>query len=259
MYKGFNINIQFNNTELNNFYNIGNQQFVKNQNIANSTLKDLLLTTGKINGTKMQNDWFPQVDADIFISHSGNDQQSAIILAGFLKSVFGLNSFIDSCIWEHSNNLLKLIDNKFCLQPTGYYDYNKRNQSTSHVHMMLSTALNMMIDKTECLFFLNTPNSVSTSGVIGSTESPWIYSEITMSKLIRKKKLRDFRKEGTRMLSKGGLAGPVMESIEYELDLNHLTDIDKNDLIKWNNEYNRNKVAYPLDILYRLNHSKNFI
>lgn len=258
MYKGFNLDINFDNNELNKFYDLGSQQFLENQNIANSTLKELIFTTSKINGSRMQDDWFPQVDTDIFISHSGNDQQTAIILAGFLKSAFGLKTFIDSCIWGYSNDLLRLIDNRFCRQTNGNYDYNKRNQSTSHVHMMLSTALNMMIDKTECLFFLNTPNSVTTSGVISSTESPWIYSEITMSKLIRKKKLQQYRREGTRMFSKGGLAGPVMESIEYELDLNHLTEIDRNDLINWNNEYQKNKLKYPLDILYRLNRPKDF-
>lgn len=259
MYKGFNLDIQFDKDELSRFYSLGNEQFEKNKDIVNSTLKDLLLTKGNINGTKMQDDWFPQVDANIFISHSRNDQPSAIILAGFLKSAFGLKVFIDSCIWGYSNNLLKLIDNKFCLQPSGYYDYNKRNQSTTHVHIMLSTALNMMIDKTECIFFLNTPNSIKTSGVISSTESPWIYSEITMSNLIRKKKLTTYRKEGTRVFSKGGLAGPVMESIEYKLDLNHLTEIDKNDLRKWHKEYQKNQVTYPLDILYRLCYSRNLI
>ena len=248
MYKGFNLSVNFNQEELNRFYTIGIEQFNKNKNIANATLKDLLLTTGKIDGSKMQADWFPQVDADIFLSHSHNDQQTAIILAGFLKNVFGLKTFIDSCIWGYSNDLLKLIDNKYCMQPSGYYDYNKRNFSTSHVHMMLSTALNMMIDKTECLFYINTPHSVSTSGIINSTESPWIYSEITMSELIRKKKLREYRKEGTRTFSKGGMAGPIMESIEYELDLNHLTDINKQDLINWHNDYNNNRVSYPLDI-----------
>lgn len=40
------------------------------------------------------------------------------------------------------------------------YDYNLRNYTTSHVHMMLATALTEMIDNTECIMFYNTPNSV---------------------------------------------------------------------------------------------------
>lgn len=260
MYKGFNLNIQFDENELKQFYEIGSELYAKNYKIANSSLKKILFTNGKIDGSKMQSDWFPQVEADIFISHSHSDQQIAIVLAGFLQSVFGLKPFIDSCIWGYSHDLLKLIDNKFCIHSNGYnYDYDKRNFSTSHVHMMLSTALNMMIDKTECLFFLNTPNSLSTSGVINSTESPWIYSEITMSKLIRKKKLSNYRKEGTRMFYKGGLAGPVMESIEYKLDLEHLSEINREDLYLWQQEYLNNRERYPLDILYKLNYSKNFI
>ena len=259
MYKGFNLNIQFDKTELNNFYKIGKEQFVKNQNIANTTLQNLLFTTGRVNGSKMQNDWFPQVETDVFISHSHYDLDTAIKLAGYLKSIFGLKVFVDSCIWGNSKDLLKIIDDKFCLQPEGnYYDYNKRNLSTSHVHMMLSTALNMMIDKTECLFFINTPKSISTSGIINSTESPWIYAEITMSKLIRKKKLNEYRREGTKMFSKGGMAGPLLESFEYELDLNHLTEIDRNSLINWEKEYSESKIKYPLDILYKHNHSPKY-
>ena len=55
------------------------------------------------------------------------------------------------------------------------YDYNKRNYSTSHVHMMLSTALTMMMDEAECVIFLNTPNALSTKDIVHKTESPWIF------------------------------------------------------------------------------------
>jgi len=41
------------------------------------------------------------------------------------------------------------------------YDYELRNYTTSHVHMMLSTALTEMIDNTECIMFYNTSLSVS--------------------------------------------------------------------------------------------------
>ena len=51
--------------------------------------------------------------------------------------------------------------------------------------MMLSTALTQMIDKTECLLFLNTPFSISTSEVVNETESPCIYSELAVTKMLR--------------------------------------------------------------------------
>jgi hypothetical protein len=250
MYKGFNLDLIFNKKEKDDFYKIGLLTFKANKNNVSETLKDLILTNGNFDGSTMQENWFPQIQADIFISHSHNDEKTAITLAGWLDFSFGIKAFIDSCIWGYSNDLLKLIDNQFCLQKDGYYSYKKRNFSTSHVHMMLSTALNMMIDNTECLFFLNTPNSVTTSDVINSTLSPWIYSEITMSKLIRKKELSNYRTESLRMFSEGGKI-QLNESIEYRLDINHLTDINRSDLINWFNAYNHNNTEYPLDTLYR--------
>lgn len=248
MYKGFNLELEFTQDEINNFHEIGKSLFDKKQLSVRSTLKDLLLTNGNIDGSKMQEDWFPLIKSDVFISHSHKDESNAIALAGWLNAAFNIDSFIDSSIWGYSNDLLKLIDNQFCLQSSGYYDYDKRNFSTSHVHMMLATALSMMIDKTECLFFLNTPNSISTANSINKTESPWIYSEITMSKLIRRKGLEKYRSGGTRMFSKGGILA-MNESFEYKIDLTHLTDIKRKDLKEWQEKYNNEK--YALDILYK--------
>ena len=250
MYKGFNLDLTFNENEINKFYEIGLATFKLNKNKVSKTLKDLILTNGNFDGAKMQKNWFPQIQADIFISHSHKDEKTAITLAGFLDLSFGIKTFIDSCIWGYSNDLLKLIDDQFCLQDDGYYNYQKRNFSTSHVHMMLSTALSMMIDNTECLFFLNTPNSVTTSDAINSTLSPWIYSEITMSKLIRKKKLTNYRTENLRMFSEGAKI-QLNESIEYKLDIYHLTNIKKMDLTNWLSAYNQQKTKYPIDTLYR--------
>ena len=69
----------------------------------------------KIDGTKMQENWFPKVDADIFISHSHKDENLAKGLAGWLYKEFGLEAFIDSCVWGYANDLLLEIDKKYCL------------------------------------------------------------------------------------------------------------------------------------------------
>ena len=57
--------------------------------------------------------------------------------------------------------------------------------------MMLSTALTMMIDKVECVLFLNTPKSIDTTEVIDKTKSPWIYLEMAMMKLVRKRNRKE--------------------------------------------------------------------
>ena len=174
--------------ELKGYADYGEEMLKADRTTVQNKLKKFLLSDGSLDGSKMQENWFPQIEADVFISHSHRDEELALGLAGWLKEHFGLKAFIDSAVWGYANDLLKDIDNKYCLQ-TGrqVYNYQKRNQSTSHVHMMLSVALNQMIDNTECLFFLNTPNSVSIGASIGgTTPSPWIYSEIAMSRLKEK-------------------------------------------------------------------------
>ncbi len=179
--------------------------------------------SGIIDGTKLQNDWFPQINCDIFISHSHKDEDLAIALAGWLYDRFQLKSFIDSCIWHYADDLLEIIDNKYCLSSDHSYNYRSRNYSTSHVHMMLNMALMQMIDKTECLFFLNTPNSIDLSDIKTRTLSPWIYSEIGISKMINKHIKR------TSIFSK------LDESlgISYNLDLSHLANISQQNLKSW--------------------------
>ena len=139
------------------------------------------------------------------------------------------------------------------------YNYSKRNYSTSHVHMMLSTALTMMIDNTECVMFLNTPNSVTPNDVINKTESPWIYSEIAMTRLIRQRPVNDYRLQRiTESFSEGGKLEKSLK-VEYNIQTDHLKRIDANTLNKWLNQweykgekYSSDYSVHPLDILYKL-------
>ena len=258
MYRGFDLTLTF---EDDSFYQKGRTLNAHNKLQVKRTLDSFVSPDGSLNGSKMQSDWFPQVDADIFISHSHKDEKLAITLAGWLSENFGLTSFIDSCIWGYSNDLLKMIDNRHCMNPGGEtYSYHKRNNSTSHVHMMLSTALNMMIDKTECVFFLNTPSSITTSEVIAQTESPWIYSEIAMTQLVRKKPLREYRPEIIKSFSEGGRIDESLR-IKYDLYLGHLTKINSSTLSQWLRDWDEVSLheKYPLDKLYSLTPTKRFV
>ena len=123
--------------------------------------RDLLIKTSTkhaLDGTAIQNDWFGQVKADIFLSHAHRDEKLVVSLAGWYKEECNVQAFVDSHIWGYANDLLKKIDNKYSRlqyndEDTAAYSYKKRNESTSHVHIMLNTALEQMIDKCECLFF----------------------------------------------------------------------------------------------------------
>ena len=252
MYRGFNLNLNWQSSNDDQFYVAGNKLFEANRIAVNETLKNFALNDGTLNGTKMQSNWFPNVQTDIFISHSHKDQRRAIALAGWLNVNFGINSFIDSCIWGYSDDLLRLIDDKHCYNSKSKtYDYKLRNNSTSHVHMMLTTALTMMIDNSECLFFLNTPNSISTSDIVSKTESPWIYAEIAMTKIIRRNiPRRKFLLE-TKRFSKGGVIDEKLK-IEYDIDLVHLTNIDINTLGEWQNSKPNRNANDSLDKLYEI-------
>lgn len=175
----------------------------------------------------LQRDWFPQICADIFISHHHPDTDKAIALAGWLNKKFGLTAFVDSCVWKHSRELLRAIDNTYC-KKTGdeNYDYDKRNISTSQVHMIVCSALMSMINKCECMFFLNTPNAIKMSSIetaTSKTESPWIFFEILVSKFIQQKEPSRLK---TKFMNES-------EKMQFTLDFAHLPKLSGNDLLRW--------------------------
>lgn len=219
-----------------------------------SDLDSYILNDCYLEAAQIEENWFPSIDADVFISHSHRDQKLAIGLAGWFHEIFGITSFIDSCVWGYVDDLLKKIDERYCVskrKPNGTvetYDYSRRNQSTAHVHMILNTALQKMIDKTECLMFLNTPNSLLIGDVIdgSATASPWIYSELTFSRLCQKKKLSEYRQE----LMHGAIHEFAELRVKYDVCLTHLEDLKYNDLYQlWVNSKQK-RPHDALDDLY---------
>ena len=269
MYRGFKLLLEdnyFDRWDFETLKEIGSKSLSSQQTSIEETINSFVRNDGSLDGSMMQANWFPQIEADIFISHSHKDEDLALTLAGWLKVSFGLTAFIDSCVWGYANRLLKMIDNEYCYQKeTNTYNYQKRNYSTSHVHMMLSVALTQMIDNTECLFFLNTPNSITPDDtIIEQTESPWIYSEIAMSRLIRKKELKEYRDvallESQRAFAEGGAL-----NVRYDLPTEHLTEINEEILKIWKDsgcslsspnheylQYPKKLRVHPLDKLYEL-------
>lgn len=245
MFAGFNLHMDEVNSR---FEKIGKEIYQNNKRIVEKELDEFIESDGSIDGTELQNHWFPQINADVFISHSHKDLEKAITLAGWLKGVFDLEVFIDSSVWGYADDLLRKIDNRYCvINDGGSYSYEKRNFSTSHIHMMLSTALTSMIDKTECVFFINTQNSlINTKDVIlQQTKSPWIYMEIGMTHLIRKQPPN--RKV---LLEKAHYANKEL-TIKYRVDTSHLQTIYLEDLTKWEHMYNKSpKVLHALDVFY---------
>lgn len=213
------------------------------------------LKNGILDAKSIESDWFGTVEADVFISHSHRDLDLAIKLAGILKNELGLSAFVDSNVWGYSDELIKIIDNEFCLKSsTGNYDYNQRNKSTSHVHLMLSAALIKMIDKCEMVLFLNTSNSISTQNYVRSgaetTASPWIYSELTATKFLRKKKRpRPSNESHQNPDAMDSIPAKSFPEVSYEAYLSHLTPMCANDLHFWCKQKKTETKA--LDFIYQ--------
>ena len=260
MYRGFQLNLKGKSLK----ESLSIREFIKrlkeyeyedmneeNESIVQDTLDDFFLPDSSIDSSKMQENWFPQIKADVFISHSHQDKELALGLVGWLHEEFGLKGFIDSAVWGYSQYLEnRLLDT--CRKYSSLHKDELKNFASAHVHMMLSVALNQMIDNTECLVFINTPNSISLNTPIDeTTPSPCIYSEIAMSRLIGKRALSEHRKH------KGG---PLFESysaelpIRYTLPMDHLEKLTLKDLQEWERDCQKNSShsIKALDSLYKL-------
>lgn len=259
MFKGYKLEeIDF-GISLNHFLEVGNKLYDNYKQQIRESLDSFFLEDKSLDGSEIIKSWFPEVKAHVFISHSHKDESFAIAFAGWLYEKFGIISFIDSCIWGYANDLILTLDNEYSWldKINRIYSYEKVLQSTSHVHMMLSTALSTMIDKTECLFFLDTPNSVVPYKTIDKTESPWIYSEIAFSQIVRitiperLKTQTPLVETRTYAMENGGRIEKTM-AIKYNLDSNHLIQINQSTLYSWRNALNLTNAQNSLDELYHI-------
>lgn len=272
MFKGYNLELLKNESQ--RFLNVNDEQIAmldeENEMLKDSIQRNLtgrvMLQKNKdnhIDGSKLINDWFPNYKADVFISHSHNDTRTAKRLAIWLSENFGLTSFIDSIIWGSANDLLKKIDEQYSVlhktEDNTTYNYNIRNYTTSHVHMMLSTAISDIIYSTECVIFLNTPESLSVNEAKEKkTNSPWIYSELKIASIIEKIYPRKQLVEEKRSLA-------IYNEIQKDLDINYsvnnqlakFENLNADMLEDWSARYSNNpNMLHPLDLLY-FNTAKN--
>lgn len=216
-----------------------------------------------IDAQRLADSLFPQESVDVFISHSFKDIDKAYVLAAALRSI-GLKTFIDSYVWGSAYDLLKSIDNKYCYQPgVGTYDYDKRNQSTAHVYMILNTALHKMIDRSEAFFFLETGNSIADLEeqkpvTIDSdkTYSAWIHSELMFSSMVEKREHRKIRPifEDSAAINKS-MEGRRDLQVAHPAERKHLFSLSQGKLENWLQRCHRSnsglKKEHPLDLLYR--------
>lgn len=278
MFTGYNLKID------RNFFNDKSMSFDCYQNIGEKHLNGQIdkyknnltkyIHKGTINGSELQDDNFPIINADIFISHSHDDEGLANALAGWIHSEFGLKVFIDSNVWNYSQELLEDINSKYSNKRKNedggiIFDYEAGNYASQHVNIMLSVALQKMIDKVECVMLLNTDNSITvfddTNQKMNSTYSPWIYSEIVCTQIVRKKPLLYYRKyDELYHADEGAKLAHAMRKLQisYNISLQHLTDMNEEELEKWKITYEgdlyNDYKKYPLDALYQFKHPNEY-
>jgi hypothetical protein len=252
MYKGFDVRLD--DASFSEYLQYGRELHAQNKREVNAVIESFKGESGNLIASKIVADWFPAVKKNVFLSHSHKDESLVIAISGWLHHKLGLTSFIDSCIWGYSEKLLKMIDDTYCLNDEKtMYDYSSRNKSTSHVYMMLSTALAEVINNCECIFFVNTENSLTPQSYIegnDETYSPWIYSEIAMTRLIQKRQPHEHRGR-TIALDSSNENFSKSFNVEYSIDLEHLTPLNSFDLSLWQSKTTK-RGAESLDDLYNL-------
>ncbi|MEJ8738620.1 toll/interleukin-1 receptor domain-containing protein [Erysipelotrichaceae bacterium HCN-30851] len=273
MYRCFNLSLdqwEFENNDkqfLDNCKRCGIELKENLVNAFDSILNASIDGNGVISGENFIDSWFPIDNYDVFLSYSHDDEELALLLAGFLKYQFGLRVFIDELFWGSADDLLHKLDDKYCKNKEGNYDYRKRNFTTTHVHAMLSTAIAKTINNSEVIIFLNSEKSVyKVRDEVSEdrTLSPWIYEEVFFTTVIGEREWYEHRldklKESTINFQKS-------MKISYLVPNEHFIPIQYNDLCEWNKLWEERKdngngpygniclkpnekIRHPLNVLY---------
>ncbi len=187
---------------------------------------------GIINGEKLRDLVFPTDEFDVFISHSHNDLEIAKLFAVWLEEKYRYRVFLDSFVWSSADGLLLEIDNQYCKQKNGLYNYHRRNYSTAHIHTMLSMSIMEIIKHSKAGVFIDSPYSIDLRNLSNSnrakTLSPWIYQEIMFMRLFADKKTS---KISTRMFSFENLNENLQ--MEHSVDLSDFAFLTVNHLINF--------------------------
>ncbi|MBK5009756.1 hypothetical protein IAE33_001616 [Pseudomonas sp. S60] len=215
-------------------------------------LAQLMIDEDTFDASLILKSLFPAVKADIFLSHSSKDANEAIQIALELQEKCGLNVFIDSCIWGSIYDLLKAIDNKYCRREGQInYDYDDRNRTTAHVHMILTTALQRMIDQTDTIIFMNTEQSISLKHSVNEeqkTLSPWIHMELNFSTLVRRRWRYSMAMESKRAMD--AVVSNEEFNVAHDAPTGHLTSIAEEEFRKWMQQASTLRGSKAIDLLY---------
>ena len=219
-----------------------NLEFMPSDIFQKTSIDKAVESLGTLDAEEIRKTWFKDNQIDVFLSHSSRDGELAKIFSAYLRSVFGLNVFIDSEAWHHMDIMLEKLDQKYCVSEKNEdgtvktYLYKSRNVTTSHVHMILSHALTKMIDNAECFIYLNTSNSTTHQDDTSIwTLSPWLFHELAMVEIIEEKRPFETLLEGCTCDSEDNRSyGPT---INYSVNTNRLKSLSLDQVKLWQERF----------------------
>lgn len=194
-------------------------------------LEKLYIGSSELKSDEIEEDWFPDLKFDIFISHSHRDCDTLVKkFAKWLYDEFGLKAFVDSQVWGNKNDLIQYLAQK---NPKGIC--STCPDIVTGVNAILNMALLKMMDNTECFMFLSTKNSVIAKS--DYTYSPWIYSELEMSNKLRCRMPRRlcYQRQACSSIRTFSQLHLYIQSIPlvYRINRTHLEEITQQQLVKW--------------------------
>lgn len=251
MYKAFNIKLNdlvISNTPI--------QEYEAERKEYRDKLAKLVNSYDVIEADEIKKTLMPKGKYDVFISHSHKDLILAKKLASYLKTNLGLKCFIDSLYWGNIDDLLKELNKSHYDIVKQTYNHLKTEAACHHADIILASALTEMINACECVFFLNTDNSLPMrDDVLNEVEtySPWIFHEIYIASIIEKKRpIRGQMKFNESFRD----TVPSEKQIAYKLDLSGMDILDFNNLELWSNtkKYydSHGTIKHSLDVLYEI-------
>lgn len=248
MYKSYNLTLY--GWDLEDFS--GDTDYNLEKKEAGSLLKQLINSDHDIAAEDIKSIFFPQNSYDVFISHSRSDLDLALRLRQYLKDHFDLRVFVDSICWENIDDLQKELDEHYRTNDNNY-KYETVKRVAQHSNIILASALTEAIDKSECVFFLNTKNSVVSGARVkeDKTYSPWIYHEVYTASTIRQRKPNRKPANESRNNALYEAVNPALPTITYGLDLSNMAKLDSNSLLKWEIFYKTTYRSHALDVLYK--------
>lgn len=183
-----------------NDYKKKQREYESNQKEHNDKLQKYFQnnTDEWLNAENIQHDWFPLNHSQIFISHSHKDLETALKIKYLIETVFNIKVFVDYTDWGNVINLLQQLKWEF----SGVSENN--NNAAICAYIMLAEVLVKMLDKCECIFFLQTNNSViKNKRELQFTSSTWIHHELFAATYLRSQspaeRMKSIQESGRQM------------------------------------------------------------